>query len=200
MTSHSSAGTFWEWFQRHEGDLWRIEDYQDEWLDRLQAALAEYRQGLWVEVSDEDEGVRELVISAAGDEQLFDDARDLVAHAPELKRWKVLALKPARGFDFMFEDDSVKLDPRELAFEPLAHARNPRAIGLRVFSPVLGDNVRAAVERMLEVGLGEEKRARISYIEIAPLPSDSKKYIAVGELGEYIEWFERKLPPMSGPH
>jgi hypothetical protein len=77
---------FWDWFSAHEAQLWSLSGQGDPWLDRLYDVLSSYRKGLSLEVSDVENGVRDLIISASGDRKLFGAVDGLVNEAPLLDR------------------------------------------------------------------------------------------------------------------
>src|SRR5262245_24391790 len=84
------SGQFWNWFVAHETDLWAVPDREDPWLDQLHEALSTYREGLSFELSDEEGGVRDLIVSASGDRDLFEAVDALVKDAPSLERWRII--------------------------------------------------------------------------------------------------------------
>jgi len=185
---------FWDWFRANELRLWEMADREDELLDEIQEVLGSYRNGLCLELSDEENGTRELVISAAGDEDLFGAVDVLVAHAPRLNRWKFTALKPPRGFDFVLETRTARLDPKTMVFEPLTNDVDPLALGIRVFLSEgrVGPDTQETVTRAVETGLGERVRSEIQHIEVAPLQGSPSEHIPLADLPAYMEWFKRK--------
>jgi hypothetical protein len=127
---------FWHWFLAHEREIWAIESRDDALMDEISDTLSSYGQGLGFEVSDEDHGTRELIISAMSDATLFEKVDALVADAPALRRWKFTALQPPRGFAFVFDQSGVHLEPTTMAFSPLRSETRPDALGLRVYVPI----------------------------------------------------------------
>ncbi len=186
---------FWDWFLANEPRLWKMAERPDDLLDAIQEPLSTYQGGLSLEVSDEESGTRELIVSACGDTDRFDDVDVLVAHAPCLQRWKITALKPARGFDFVLETRTARLDPKTMVFEPLANEGHPLALGIRVYLPDrrVGPDAQDAVTRAVEIGIGERARSEIQHIEVAPLQGSPSEHIPLAELPAYMEWFKRKV-------
>ena len=185
---------FWDWFLANERALWNVQSRSDEVLEPLQNALSGYQYGLSCEVSEEESGKRELIISAGGDRRLFDAVEALVAQAPRLDRWNMFALKPPRGFDFTLENDATRVNPRELVFEPLASRVDPRALGIRVFvdAKTVSPHLREAVSNAVEIGLGEKVAGDIQRIEVVPLDKPVEEYIPLKDLAAYLEWFKKK--------
>ena len=189
-----TSGQFWSWFVAHEPQLWAIADRDSEILEELRAALSAYRRGLCLEVSDEERGARELIISAAGDRTLFAAVEALVTEAPGLTRWRFTALKPPRGFGFVLNTRELRLDPKVMVFEPLSNDEDPHALGLRVFVPQATGSaeLQEAVSRVVETGIGERALSAIQHIEVASLEGPASEHIPLTDLPAYLDWFARK--------
>lgn len=188
-----TAESFWELFLRNERRLWKLRSGDDSILDDFHAALASYSDRLSLEVSDEENGMRELIVSADGDSSLFRRVDELVAVAPKLPRWHVIALKPPRGFDFEFQSGDLHLSPRELVFEPLLSEANPDALGVRVLVPrdasANDEEILEAVRQVISIGLGERvATSAIKHIEIAPEADNEADFIPLLDLDRYIKW------------
>ena len=181
---------FWDWFMAHEGQIWAMQGGDDSLMDEIQAALCVFNEGLGFEISDENDGMRELVISAMSDPTLFDAVDQLVREAPVLSRWRFTALKPPRGFDFEFDGDGVHLEPKTMVFEPLRSETKPHALGLRVYVPVsnITPAIETAVRRVIEIGLGERTSSQIAYIDTATLSGSPSDHIPLVDLSEYVVW------------
>lgn len=171
----------------------------DALLDELQAELQTYSQGLWFEMGGHPDGPLELVISAEGDPDYFEDVRHLVAAAPETPGWCFVAFKPPQGFEFRTEYEGVIVDPSECWFLPLESKSNPASLGLRVAVPGLTAErtqaYRAAVHIVLDTGLGELVAAEaVHHLEVVAPPDSQERdgYIELRELGKYIMWREQR--------
>ncbi len=192
--------TFWNWFSTAHPRLERFTVARDDvLLDELQAALQSYSPGLWFEMGGHPDGPMELVISAEGDPDYFEDVRRLVAAAPETPGWQFVAFKPPQGFEFRTEYEGVVVDPAECWFLPLQSKSNPSSLGLRVavpgFTDELARSYKAAVYIALDTGLGELIAAEaFQYLEIVALPGspESAGYIELSELGKYLTWREQR--------
>lgn len=171
-----------------------MEHRDDALMDEISSALCSYNAGLGFEVSDEDDGMRELIVSAMGDSTLFDTVDQLVAKAPALSRWRFTALKPPRGFDFAFDGDGVHLEPKTIVFDPLRSETKPRALGLRVYVPVsnITPAIETAVRRVIEHGLGERASSQIEYIDTATLTGSPSDHIPLVDLSRYLAWTQTR--------
>jgi hypothetical protein len=121
----------------------------------------------------------------------------LVAAAPEIPKWKIIAFKPALGFDFVHEYGDLTLDPSKLWFLPLRAKSDPKILGLRVGIPNYDEsNVEKAENSMwiiLDTGLGEQVCAeRIGHLEVVTLPAkpEDEGFIGMPDLSDYIAWLD----------
>lgn len=191
---------FWRWFQSAHQRLAALRGRRDEaLLDELQDQLQRCSPDLWFEIGGPPDGPMELIISAEGDPDYFDDVRELIACAPPVPEWEFIAFKPAQGFGFRTEYDDVVVDPALSWFLPLESAAHPNAFGLRVavpgFTDELAQNFRAAVYIVLETGLGELAAAEaVQYLEVAAPPDapEAEGYIELNELVAYLAWRTRR--------
>src|SRR5687768_7412868 len=94
---------FWRWFASEEAEL-RAAGGQVV-ADRVEAQLRLVDPRIGIEVG-EPEAQRELIFTAWSDAEAFPAVRALVEAAPKpLARWKLIALKPPRGFEFAIDVD-----------------------------------------------------------------------------------------------
>lgn len=214
MPDQIATSRFWTWFRANEAKLRTTADLGDPlWhaaFDQLQRVDA----GLGFEVSPPQRGRRDLVITAFGDTKLFSLVDALVAAAPSMANWSIVALSPAKGFDAPVDFEGVTYDPKSIWFLPLddtKHPPDPKApwsignlfsgdFGIRFGVPGLrdGDHDGAAyaAARILEAVLGERQRAaEVQYIEIARLPDDPARhgFIRLLELPAYIARHKRRI-------
>ena len=191
---------FWNWFATTRQRLERFSHGRDDaLLDELQHELQSYSPGLWFEMGGHPDGPMELIISAEGDPDYFEDVRRLVATAPETPGWRFIAFKPPQGFEFRTEHEGVVVDPAECWFLPLQSNSNPTALGLRVAVPGLTDELArtygAAVHIVLDTGLGELIAAEaFQHLEVVSVPDSPPNdgYIELNELGKYLTWREQR--------
>lgn len=179
--------SFWDWFVENEERLFLAgEGAMDEILLHLHRVVP----GTGVEISDPMNDRRELILTTKGKPLLAASIVDLVAYAPSLLRWTLTALKPPRGFDFVFESRDGRIDPRELSFEPLEGADTPGRIGIRVFTNDLAalPMLRQTIAEIIETGIGERAAAAIDHIEVARLVAPAHDQIPLTDLTKYLEW------------
>jgi hypothetical protein len=197
---------FWTWFAAREEQYRSLDAGRaDGLLDALEERLSACAPGLWFEIGGRREGPRELILTAGGDPRLFEDVRRLVAAAPALPAWRVIAFKPPQGFAFVATCDGVRIDPRELWYQPLEAERHPELLGLLITGPGYSDEAHSrfkhACRVVLDTALGEVVAAEeIHYVEVGALPRDpaAEGFLALPELAEFVA-SRRRRRGQDGP-
>jgi hypothetical protein len=188
------ASIFWEWFVANE-DRFRDLDVpeREALLDELLTALQTYSAGLWFESGIAGDGVNELIISAEGNLDCFSDVRLLVASAPSIPGWRVIAFKPANGFAFTTRYEGITFSPEATWFLPLASVRAPGAVDIRVgyahYDEGAHQRFLTGTYIMLECALGELALAeKVGRIEVSQLPSSppTSGYLPLPELARWM--------------
>jgi hypothetical protein len=117
---------FWKWFQKHAAAYASIFNRNEKeivyLLDELNMHLRAYCKHLEGGIGiNKKMGTMDLIISAHGRAAYFPKVDKLVACAPALWHWQVIALEPRQPLDNMLDIcyPDVQLDPHRLWFEPL---------------------------------------------------------------------------------
>ena len=163
MDEKLAARRFWDWLRRNQHRLDRLQTSNQPFWGEILERLHKVRPDFGFEVSDVSEDPREFIITAQGHAPSFAGVDGLTAEAPVLPGWRVVPLKPARGFEFAVNYEGMRLDPRDMWFLPLNHPELPRALGLRVAVPDITsadiDTVTNAVLVILDTAIGERSAA-----------------------------------------
>ena len=191
-----TATEFWQWFESEEPEL-RGAGGQVV-ADRVEARLREVDPRIGIEVG-EPGGERELIFTAWSDAEVFPAVRALMSAAPKgLAGWKLIALKPPRGFEFTIDVDGLQIDARRLWFDALASPDAPGALGIRVY---VGVGVTPSDQRwaqalglIIETGIGEDAAAQIDYIDPFGGPPADERSMPFTELLPFVQWFRRQHP------
>jgi hypothetical protein len=204
----SPEAKFWTWFGSAHERFRSIDKADDgeELLDLLLEHLHEFDSELFFEVSQPlEDGSNELIISAEGVREKFPKVEVLVAAAPKLPKWQIIAFKPALGFEFVHEYGELKIDPRKLWFLPLIAKSDSSVLGLRVglpdFDKTAEEKIKNSVWIVLDTGLGEEVCAkRIRHLEVVKLPEkpEDNGYIELPELSAYLAWIDKRNSEQDG--
>jgi hypothetical protein len=196
----AAVAAFWTWFASNNAAIRAMPNADAPFWDTVLAQLKRVHKGLAFEMSDEDRGIRDFVLTAQSDRRLFPLIDAMIAAAPPRRGWTFTALKPAMGFDFVTDYEGVKFDPKSMWFLPLNLKDHPAHLGLRIGIPRLRDQDHDAADFasriILETALGERAAATdIRHIEVAALPSQPEKagYIELPELPAYLKWRKSKL-------
>jgi len=83
---------FWDWFVENSDRIFDFESHQDAVFRDLGRALSKVNRDLAFEFGPP-ETPREFIVSAEGIEELFPFVERLVAAAPSLPQWRVLAFR-----------------------------------------------------------------------------------------------------------
>lgn len=188
-----TIAAFWRRFEIAAPQLAAISSADDPVYDEVLDHLQTVEPGLYLEFSNTDRPC-ELIITADGDADLFDAAREVVACAPVVDGWDIRALKPKLGFPEHVQWEGGELDVADLRFTPLERDGSDD-LGLLIFVPGLAeediDATHAAILRLLDHGLGEERAATaIQHTEVAPRPprTPPDETIPLVELEPFLDW------------
>ena len=194
----NNAQQFWNWFQNNEAKYFFLNQIDDEnekeqFLDELLAQLHLYCKNLFFEVGGYPDKTQDLIITADGNPDFFDQAESLVAEAPELKHWNIIALKPPVEGG-VIESNGIQLSPEKMWFIPLSSKKSPK-IGLRLYIDNYNsdekDNFLFASYLLIDNLLGEKSSGLdIGHVEIENLPPISQQddLIELYKLPRYVKW------------
>lgn len=167
----------------YEGDITTAADSIEDELLKIDAQLG-------VEVAGEDEeGIREVIVTAFSDSSKFPIIDQLVSFLPEISNWKFVALKPPRGFAFKLAIEDYEFDINTLQFSPIQDA--PNSFQLLISSKVLetlpvGGESEEIAWLIVETGIGEKMASQIQHLEFMNDESSSDKY-PISELENHIK-------------
>jgi hypothetical protein len=190
MIARERASQFWRWFSSNAERL--CSEGSAEAAEAILDEVSKVEERLSVEVSTETHDC-ELIISANRDPGLFGRVEELVAMAPNIPGWTVVALKPARGFEFSLSFGGASLDASSLYFQPLQSERAPGELGLRLLAPpVLAEAVLESAWLLIEIGIGERATADVAHIEVAAMSNCDDGLVPISDLGAYLERRKRQ--------
>ena len=120
--SKLSKHHFWEWFRRHNQEFLALKNKPGKeaayWLNELNAHLRAYFKFFGYSIEWQPERTGTLTITVNGKAAHFKKVEDLVAKAPQIPGWTIVALEDPRPVDFLLEQQmqDTGIDPRELCF------------------------------------------------------------------------------------
>jgi hypothetical protein len=163
---------FWAWFSATSSELTSVKTGKEPVCKTLSAELSKVDKGLTWEFGPTEKGVREFTVSADGAKALFPRVKAIVAAAPPLPTWKILAFRQRKSIDGMsLTVDSAKLDVGKVLFRA---GKEGGKIALTVFIEGLTrKNEKQVLMQgfiLLDYCLGEyDVETRIGAIDFLPL-------------------------------
>ena len=199
---------FWEWFEANHHNYNNFnEKYTSnpqetyELLELLTKALKVCSEGLFVEISADDEK-KELIITTQGNREFFADAFELVNNAPTIGSWKFIATKPAIGLEFNFKMGEVSINPNKIEFMPLEADEYPNDVAIRLFHKdytneegATRNSVIVGLYTALNMLLGETASTLdFQYIDFDDMPHPKEQSFPFSELADYVTYKKGKRP------
>ncbi|ANU26381.1 hypothetical protein [Planococcus versutus] len=114
----NKVAAFWDWFVTNKAVYHKLDDKNsDKRLNQLQKKLQKVNQHLTFELSDlSEDAKRELVISADGMIEAFDDVIELVEQAPELDAFKVIAFRQQQTEEVSIDYGDIELSWHDMFY------------------------------------------------------------------------------------
>jgi hypothetical protein len=169
-----NVGSFWEWFLQHEEDLFDFERDREAIFDQLADELQRVHPDLTFEFGPVENGRRDFVVSASGIREAFPAVQALVAAAPALNRWNVIAFRPRRPQGNIIEFGGYRVDPKEVRYQLVVDGNQ---LGLRLFIRGYTDGNVALKQigyLLLDEALGEyDVETKLGVIEMVGLESEA---------------------------
>jgi hypothetical protein len=198
---------FWNWFKVNNSKFLNLNSDElnhaakENLLDEFTAQLHTYNEHLYFEIGGRSGEEQELIITADGDSDYFDQVEQLITAAPAIDNWTYTALMPPLDLDYTSNFEDVVLKPLEIWFLPLNRESNPKSIGIRICLPNYeqvkdSEWLEGAVFRMLDTVLGEKAFAEdVDYVGIGHLPPTPEDHgmIELKELPAFVKWKKAKL-------
>ncbi len=193
------ATKFWNWFSTNQNKFSFINEVEeterDNLLDEFITVLHQFNENIYFEIGgDPDEDKKELIITAEGVVDYFQEVEKLVEAAPEYKDWEIIAFKPPMGEGFKTNYAGIEFDPEKIIFIPLENEEQPDAIGINVCYPDFDESDREVLMEgtylMLDAIIGEKSTTLdINYLEITQTPENiaDLNFMYCSEIADYIE-------------
>jgi hypothetical protein len=192
---------FWEWFNKHQDELFGFEIGQVQIFDKLSEQLIRVHPDLTFEFGPKSDQ-REFVVSAGGMRDAFSAVSSLVAAAPKLNRWRITAFRPRRTPLNSVEIGDICIRPEDVQFSLLTKGS---VIGIHLFIPGFQeDNVvfRQIAYLMLDDALGEyDVETKVGLIKISqPEAAQTTKRHPLFELPALFDQLVSALAAPSLPN
>jgi hypothetical protein len=148
----SKCARFWQWFQKHEDEIFRFEvgnEVERERLfDKLATQMNHVDSNLTFEFSGVQDGRREFIVSAAGITKAFPQVTALVREAPILPRWKIIAFRQRKDVPSIECGDKT-IDRNQIFFD---YVVIDNKIDLTLFLPGLANESKDGITGLKTIG------------------------------------------------
>jgi len=165
---------FWDWFRANSDRLFALEDDRERVFADLRKALHKVDGGLTFEFTCVADGSRQFCVSADGVREQFPVVRQLVAAAPVMAQWDIVAFRQPSDPTCSITFGDQELSPDDLWFvlkpdEGIVHID----FYVRGLSDENSDLMTGAVFVLLDNALGEELVGEaVGEIDFEPLLED----------------------------
>jgi hypothetical protein len=166
---------FWKWFQANSADLRKVTTCNEKVCDLLLKQMRKVHKDLTFAFGPEKDGRREFVISADGIRDAFQAVQTLARSSPYMAGWKIVAFRPAVGWDAEVVIDKISIGADDIWFR---HELSDMKINLMLYirkhlMDIERSSVMQAVFLLLDHGLGEYViETRIGHLDLHPLPDE----------------------------
>lgn len=211
-TEIEKGNAFWKWFEKNRFGFEFLSDVDSSERNKIfkqcSTEMDKFCKGLSPifrpDISGR--GKFSIVVSANGDPQYFQKAKELAALAPELPNWAVEGLIPPipKKIQIRFTVSGIVLDPEQIgvALADIKDYPNYLAVvvGLKEFDaeqPELMQDVRSTITKLISNICGEEMVAyHIQYLEIRSLTDNPPEdgYSKLYDLPKLIEEYREECP------
>jgi hypothetical protein len=114
---------FWTWFQLNEKKLQNYDKDPARYIGEIHTQLQKIAPGLAVEGEATRNGIRNITITADGDETLFPIVQELVKKSPKLSGWNFIAFRQRVDFESANElsirAGDIELAVKDMKFFPV---------------------------------------------------------------------------------
>ncbi|MDR3612807.1 MAG: hypothetical protein P4L53_04520 [Candidatus Obscuribacterales bacterium] len=176
-----SITAFWSWFSTEYAEVPPPfkPDTEDNESVKISKKLQAINTDLSCKLDAKAETKRALIISARGNKKLFPLVREVVADAPKMKYWKVIAFKPRVEKLEPVEIDGMMVSPEDIFFTAQPHD------GVVDISVLLDHTIPPATAEkiavlMLDQALGEydaaTKIGKTTFAPITELNEDNSNF------------------------
>ena len=198
-----SNADFWNWFIKNEKSFFKVIKEQGDvntlfFID-LSKKLNELKSGYWFLAGMFDEDTAELILTADGDLKNIAFVEDLVEEAPQIKGWKITALKQESGF----ENQGIEIDDYKFSKDTLRFYSNdlnnyPDEIDITITHKSLSEDNRIDITNgiylFLDNALGELNSVSIiDNLSVVNTSDATSDLVPIEKLKDFLIWREKEF-------
>lgn len=194
---------FWNWFLKNEKEFFAIvknrQNIHQGFFEKLAPKLDEIHNGIYFLTGMLDDITVELILTPDGAVRNIYAIEELVNAAPQIKGWKITALKPASDIqDIGIDYEGFKFNKDNLKFYPNIHDGYPDEIDLTVIYDDFVEEKKQVITNgvyiFLDNYLGElHSVTLIDNMKIDGPNSISEELIPIEKLKDYLIWREKEF-------
>ena len=199
---------FWNWFQKNERELFKVlkekRDIEKNFFDKLSLKLDELREGYHFTAGIHDDDTARLTITADGSITNIVFVEELVQATPEIKGWKIVALKQPVDEERLSRDsvsiemNGYKFGASNLHFYANEDPAHPDEIDVTVvyddFNAEDESTITSGTHIYLEHYLGELTFATaLDNINVIGRSDAEKELVPILKLKDFLIWREKEF-------
>ena len=178
---------FWNWFERQKDEPY------DGLITSVNERIKQLSLGLSVEL-DVIQTPKVLVVTPQGMKHYFTHAHEVLAYAPPIEDWELIATKPPLGVLEVVEVDGISIEPSEVTFMPLNSPEHPDDLAIRLYHKAYvaqegreQNAVIAGLYLLLDKLLGEESATfDFQYIDFDDMPHPKEQDYPLHQLPAFV--------------
>ena len=181
---------FWKWFEDNADSLAAVRSGEDPILHKIIRELRKVHPNLDFEMGLSDDDQLEFIVSANGIRSVFPTVEQLVACAPTLPNWKIIAFRQPKGSvsEILYENFLLKADDVWFSYK-YRMDKVDLTMYIRDLSPENEEKAIGASFILLDNALGEYLVATgIGFIDHKPLPDNpaARGFQPLSEIGAIV--------------
>ena len=168
---------FWKWFEENANFLAAIKSGEDPILQKLDRELRKVHPNLNFEMGLSDDNELEFIVSANGIKSVFPIVEQMVARAPTLPNWKIIAFRQPKGKgavpEVLYQNFLLKAEDVWFSYKQRLDKVVNLTIYIRDLSPQNQEQAMGASLIHLDNELGEQLATTgIGFFDFKPLPDN----------------------------
>lgn len=181
---------FWKWFEDNANSLAAVRSGEDPILQKLSRELRRIHPNLDFEMGLSDDDQLEFIVSANGVRSVFPTVEQLVADAPAIPNWNIIAFRQPKDSVSQIRYENFPLKAEDVWFS-YKHRMDKVdvTIYIRDLSPGNEEQAIGASFILLDNALGEYLVATgIGFINHKPLPDNpaARGFQPLSEIGQIV--------------